>query len=405
MNIFKKETKENAKQLPRIYYAKHITAGVAQYYEATGPEMILVQLDTLKKMNPSYKGKPVYVQHVNEVNLEKLQEEAAGYVVESIYNPLDGAMWAKMVIVSDEGHQVIAQDWKVSNSYIITSIDKTKGTWHNVDYDAEVMAGEYNHLALVPNPRYEEAVILTEEAYKQYNAKKEEELKNLQNAKGEKPMFNLFKKSKVENTDKLDLKNTYVAVNGKDVSLEEMIKNVVDFEKKEEPKKNEEVSLDLDKKVKVGDNEMSIKELVNKFQDMLVKHSVKEVIEEVKKDEVKPEEKKEIVEEKKADDSEVKEIKEEKKSDDDDKKEIEEKKEASMCDDKKNDEEKEKLEKKNAEEQAEILRKEEEAKKIALENMKKLEDAEKIANSKEQKEPEISSDRVERGKRLYGSKK
>ena len=49
----------NAKQEPRIFYCKHIAPGVCGYQDET----ILIGEDCLKKMDPTFAGKPVYVDH------------------------------------------------------------------------------------------------------------------------------------------------------------------------------------------------------------------------------------------------------------------------------------------------------------------------------------------------------
>ena len=88
---------KNAKTLPATFYGLHMVPGVAEYSEPTvkkgEPYRLLIGPDTAKNMDPSYSGKPLYVHHVDQVNLDKLQEEAAGYVSESFYNPMDGMHW------------------------------------------------------------------------------------------------------------------------------------------------------------------------------------------------------------------------------------------------------------------------------------------------------------------------
>ena len=84
INLFK-----NAKQEPQIFYCRHIAQGVCGYQDET----IFIGEDTLKKMDQTFAGKPLYVEH-QEVDLENLQQTADGYVVESFYLP---AMWQRRV--------------------------------------------------------------------------------------------------------------------------------------------------------------------------------------------------------------------------------------------------------------------------------------------------------------------
>src|SRR5689334_328672 len=99
---------ENAKTLPKIYYGLHFLPGTAEYREpAKEPYRIFIGEEAIKNMNASFAGRPVYVHHVDEVNLDKIQE-ADGYVVESFYNKNDGKTWAKFIVVSDRAHEAIA---------------------------------------------------------------------------------------------------------------------------------------------------------------------------------------------------------------------------------------------------------------------------------------------------------
>ena len=59
---------KNAKSLPEIYYGLHMVEGTAEYSEAgKEPYRIYIGETTIKNMNPTFQGKPVYVDHVDEV--------------------------------------------------------------------------------------------------------------------------------------------------------------------------------------------------------------------------------------------------------------------------------------------------------------------------------------------------
>lgn len=173
---------KNEKQLPDRYYARHIKEGLVHYLENGKDVLYLVKNDALKKMNKSFDGKPIYVRHVDHVDMENLREQADGYVIKSFYNEFDGAWWAEMLIVSDEGHEAIKKGWAVSNCYSPTEYG-AGGSYHDIDYQKEVKNGEYEHLAIVPNPRYEESVIMTPDEYKEFNEGKKQEIEKLKNSK------------------------------------------------------------------------------------------------------------------------------------------------------------------------------------------------------------------------------
>ena len=216
---------KNEKQLPKTYYARHIKEGLVHYLENGKDTLYLVKNDALEKMNKSFKGCPVYVRHVDSVNMDKLREEADGYVVRSFYNEFDGAWWTEMLVVSDEGHEAIKKGWAVSNCYSPTEYGNG-GVYHDIDYQKEVKNGVYEHLAIVPNPRYEESVIMTEDEFRKFNEDRKQEIIKLKNSK-EKNMLS---------QEEIDTLVTTVK-NSLSEAIPEMVKNAIEA-KAEEDKKN-----------------------------------------------------------------------------------------------------------------------------------------------------------------------
>ena len=240
--------------------------GTAEYSEpGAEPYRIYIGETTIKNMNPSFQGKPVYVDHVDEVDLDNLQAQADGYVIESFYNKADGKNWVKFIVVSDRGKEAIRMGWKLSNAYVPTSFSGG-GENHGVSYAKEVTGGEYEHLAIVRNPRYEESMILTPEEFKLYNGEKEIELTRLANSK-DKPKenskmgFNLFKKTKVENSVSIDGLMVELPESKKEMLLTEVIT-------KYDAVHNMNGYANGDHMVKVGENEMSVNDLIKKHVEM-----------------------------------------------------------------------------------------------------------------------------------------
>jgi len=247
---------------PRTYYGLHMVEGCAEYREpGQAPYRIFLNEKTCKEMDPSYEGCPVYVRHVDEVDLANIQEEADGFVINSFFNKADGRHWVKFIIVSDRGHEAISQKkWRLSNAYIVKE-SSGGGQWHGIDYQKQVIRAEYEHLAIVPDPRYSESVILTPEQFKAYNSEKEQELLRFANSKGDKKMgFKLFKREKVENST--DYENLLVELpkSKREVSISTLI-NEADMH---EEKKHAPQMANGEHKVKVGDDEMSVNELIEK---------------------------------------------------------------------------------------------------------------------------------------------
>jgi hypothetical protein len=255
---------KNAMSLPEVYYGLHFSPGVAEYRESDQePYRILINEPAAKLMDPTFEGKPVYVGHVDRVNLKNLQIEADGYVTESFYNTLDGKHWVKFIAVSDKAKDAIKAGWRLSNAYFPKTFG-SGGMWHGVSYIKEVLSGEYEHLAIVNDPRYDESVIYSPEEFKLYNERKKAELDRLANEK-EKPQmkFNFFKKTKVENAKEIDLENLSVVLPKSKVEL-----TIAELVEEMDTIKNMHGYANDEHMVKCGEDEMSVKQLVKKHMDM-----------------------------------------------------------------------------------------------------------------------------------------
>lgn len=360
---------KNAKSLPKVYFGLHMVEGVAEYREpGQEPYRIMVAENCLKEMDKTFQGRPVYVSHVDEVNLDNLQAEADGYVVRSFFNKADGKHWAEFIVVSDRAHEAINKKWVLSNSYLPKRLD-SGGEWHGVEYAKEIVEGEYDHLAIVPDPRYQESIILTPDQFKEYCESKEQELMKIANSKGESKMkLSFFKKTKVENAKEIDLENMSVVLpkSGREITITQLVNEADDMEKKE----NADMA-DGEKHVMVGDSKMKVNELLNAYE------ACKNELEEMKKknapvDEVKNEDE--------AMDNE---------EDEDDKKENKEDEEAKA-----------KALELAAHEEKEI---EEAKKKNAKANFEKLKNAESKSLEVEASVLDLSDVQVARGKSRYGS--
>lgn len=248
--------KKNASDFPKYYYTRHMQAGLCGYEDET----ILVDTDAVIKLGNTFKGKPVYIQH-QDVKLETLKEDAVGYV-QNTFMGVDGWLWSEIMITDDEAHEVIAKGWAVSNAYIPTEWGP-EGSKNNIPYDREVLNGEFTHLALVPNPRYEGAKIYTPE---QYQARNNQLVNSLANSKPtEKKGFSMifWKKEKVSDSAQADFVE-YTNDKGETVvkSIEEM-KNALEAEAKQAEVKA--------KKVLVNGKEMTVAELTAAYEKLNAK--------------------------------------------------------------------------------------------------------------------------------------
>lgn len=243
----------------QIFYGMHFYPGVARYDSPDKESLtVFINEDTIRKMSPSFAGRPIFVEHMEDVNedVNELRKEADGWVIESFFNQADGKTWAKFIIVSDRGFAAIKRGYRLSNAYI-PQLSIKDGVWNGVPYQQEVVGGEYEHLAIVNNPRYDESVIMTPEEFKSYNEARSIELKTLSNSKNNKgeSKMKFFKRTKVENS--VDLESTMVELpkSKKEISISNMIE---EYDKI----MNMHGYANEDHMVKVGENEMSVKDLV-----------------------------------------------------------------------------------------------------------------------------------------------
>lgn len=264
-------------QMPRRYFGLHMAEGVAEYKEKDGSFRIFINESTIKDMNPTFEGRPVFVNHITDDFKPEDFNEADGVVVKSFYNEMDGKNWVEFMVTSDKGHQAIQQGWKLSNAYFQKE-HGPRGEWHGVSFDKEIKKGEYEHLAIVKNPRYSESVIYTPEQFKEYNERKRAEIKKLSNEKEkikETPsMFKMFKREKIENA--ADLENTMVTLAGKDITIAEVLSA-------HEKILNMNGYANGDHFVKAGDEEMSVNDMAKGYMEM--KEKMKNMVEKPKDEE------------------------------------------------------------------------------------------------------------------------
>lgn len=274
---------KNAKQFPKILFGMHMSPGVAYYPEMEGKPLILIEEPALAEMDPTAQGKPVYVHHVDRVDLANLENEMAGVWVRSFFNEADGYHWAEFTVQSDAGHEAVKRGFVLSNSYIPLQ-EGGAGEYHGMGYKNSVIKGEYEHLALTPTPRYQESAqigLLTAEEFKAYNEKKLAERKALQNSKGATQMFNLFKKAKLENSAELEGVIVELPKSKKQVELSKLLN---DTDEKMEKEAKNEYAADLSHKVKLHDGKMcNVGELLEMHKKLNDEHeATKKELEELK---------------------------------------------------------------------------------------------------------------------------
>lgn len=249
----------------KVFFGLHMVAGVAQYDQPDKESFrIFVNEDTIRQMGVSFAGCPVFVHHVDGVDesLDKVKNEADGWVVRSFYNAADGKNWVEFIIVTERGLKAIEQDkWRLSNAYIPQAFGPP-GVWNGVSYQKEVTGGEYEHLAIVPNPRYEESIVMSPEDFKVYCEDKNVELKRLANSKEKegdpKMSFKFFKREAVKNAADLEGLMVELPKSKKEITITQLIND-------HDAVLNMHGYANGEHMVKIGEkDEMSVNDLVKK---------------------------------------------------------------------------------------------------------------------------------------------
>ena len=163
------------------FVSRFIEPGAVSYGKAG---VLKVTKEALDKFSQSFVGCPVIIKHKDLTNAN-VDEERVGVVNGVWYDAGDGWFYCDGVIWNKEAIKKIENGWSVSCTYDMTESTGENGEWPNIEYDDELVNGVYQHLAIVPNPRYEDATI------------------KLNSKEGKDSMlFKMFNGKKVQNSDK-----------------------------------------------------------------------------------------------------------------------------------------------------------------------------------------------------------
>jgi hypothetical protein len=144
---------KNAKDWPSLYECRFLKDGLVSY-EDSGCGINLIKKETIDRMLNSFIGKPVIQKH-QEVTPGNFEDVSVGYITDLYFNSQDGWHWCKFLLINDKAKEDISKGYSVSCAYKVTKLGEG-GENHAIRYENEILEGEGEHLALVPNPRYEE---------------------------------------------------------------------------------------------------------------------------------------------------------------------------------------------------------------------------------------------------------
>jgi len=203
---------------------------------------VLVEKPALDKMLASFNGRPVFNEKHKDVGGDDFSiGRADGIVTNARYNSEDGWYWADVMVWDEDTKANCKNGYSLSCAYDVKKWGPG-GIHNNIPYDREVLEGEYTHLAIVPNPRYEGARII-------YN-------------NGGLMKLKFWEKEKVgEAAREVELANANVTINGKDMPFSV----VADLVEKEEKRKADELAnakklLNDDDTVEIAGRKMTVKE-------------------------------------------------------------------------------------------------------------------------------------------------
>lgn len=147
---------DEAKGKGRKFVSRFIEAGVA-HYEEFGD--VLITKETLNNFIETMVGCPVIIKH-KDIDDKNADKERVGVVSKVWFNEYDGWYYCEGIIWDKQAIDLIKnQGWNVSCTYDFETDGLTK-THNGKKIDMEFTGGEFLHLALVPNPRYERANIV-----------------------------------------------------------------------------------------------------------------------------------------------------------------------------------------------------------------------------------------------------
>ena len=287
-NLFSNELEEKI-FYPEIMLVENFMVGGLVGYADVDDGTYLLRKEVLEEMLPTIIGKPLIVDH-QQITKENIKEITKGSVIDAWFNTETGQFDCKIIVEDEELADAIRRgNNKVSSAYSVTQFGEG-GRYSGIEYDAEILGGVFNHLAIVENPRYPDGKIL---------------VNNIQD-KGENCMFFKLNKQNEEEKEQKVNEEDLIEIDGEKVELKDLIdayknsckKNEDEAEKEneEEEKKDEEEKENACKKNEADEekeNEDSDDELITKIRKV-----VKEMLEAKENKKNEDEEEKENEEEK-----------------------------------------------------------------------------------------------------------
>ena len=120
----------------------------------------VLEKDTIDKFIQGFVGCPVIIDH-KDITSENADKERVGVISRTWYDETDGWYWGEGIIFDEKAISLINDGYNVSCGYEISEYsNNVTNQLHNGNpYDKVILNGKPEHLAIVKNPRYENALI------------------------------------------------------------------------------------------------------------------------------------------------------------------------------------------------------------------------------------------------------
>lgn len=155
---------ENASTWARPFTARLLEPGLVSYADK-GCGIALLKKETIDRDIHTFIGRPIVCRKNSRGSLvhektspENMKEVGHGYITEVFFNASDGWWYGRGVVDTDEAAKEINRVGFCSVGYRVTNTGPS-GKCHDMPYDEEIKGFSGEHLAVVGNPRYEEATI------------------------------------------------------------------------------------------------------------------------------------------------------------------------------------------------------------------------------------------------------
>lgn len=125
--------------------------------------MIYISKEAIERFAYRIKGKPVTIGHIEGITEDNAQQYSVGDVAMTLE---PGS--CVVTVNKEEGAQRIEAGERFSCCWVPVKWGPA-GTWHNIPYDRELVEMDFTHLAIVPDPRYENVEVYMNSKSKEYN--------------------------------------------------------------------------------------------------------------------------------------------------------------------------------------------------------------------------------------------